>query len=145
MIQALNDMKKFEEVIVNKKTHSITAKERSIAYYIRKYFKGYDEKLIQKLVPSGSASGKIYDLEKVHEKDNKFRPVVSTVGTHKYKLAKFLYKIIKPYIPNSYMFGVSFLSCLEQARSQKFAMGELVLGSGGRSPQRLKILHFLQK
>ena len=107
MIRALNDMSKFEEVIVNKKTHSITAKERSIAYYIQKYFKGYDEKLIQKLVPCGSVSGKIYGLVKVHEKDNKFRPVVSTIGTSEYKRAQFLDKIIKLYIPNDYMFGVS--------------------------------------
>ena len=51
MIRALNDKSKFEEIIVNKRTHQIIAKERSIAYYIRKYFKGYDEKLIRNLVP----------------------------------------------------------------------------------------------
>ena len=51
----LNDKSKFEEFNVNKKTHPIIAKERSIAYYVRKYFKGYDEKLIRKLVPGGSA------------------------------------------------------------------------------------------
>ena len=45
----LNDKSKFEEVNVNKKTHPIIAKDRSIAYYIRKYFKEYDEKLIRKL------------------------------------------------------------------------------------------------
>ena len=96
MIRALNDMSKFEEVIVSKKTHPIIAKELSIAYYIRKHFKGYYEKLIQKLVLNGSASGKICGLVKVHEKDNKLRPLVSTVGTPEYKLAKFLDKIIKP-------------------------------------------------
>ena len=56
----LNDKSKFEEVNVNKKTHPIIAKEHPIAYYIQKYFKGYDEKLIRKTVPSGSAPVKIY-------------------------------------------------------------------------------------
>ena len=104
----MNDTSKFEEVIVNKKTQPIIAKKCSIAYFIWKYFQGYDDKLIQKLVPSGSASGKIYGLVKVHEKDNKLRPVVSMVGTPEYKLAKFLDKIIKPYIPNNYMFGINY-------------------------------------
>ena len=40
---------------------------------------------------------------KVHKKDNPLRPVVSMVGTPEYELAKFLDKIIKPYIPNHFM------------------------------------------
>ena len=58
-------------------------------------------------MPSGNASGKIYGLMKVHEKDNKLRPVVSTVDTPEYKLTRFLDKIIKQYIPNNYMCGVN--------------------------------------
>ena len=52
--------------MLTKKAHSIIAKERSIAYYIRKYFKGYDEQLIRKRVLSGSVPGKVYGLVKVH-------------------------------------------------------------------------------
>ena len=91
------------------KTLPIIAKERSIAYYVQKYFKGYHENFIQKLVPSSSAVGKLYGLVKVYEKDNPFRPVVSTVGSPQCKLAiKFLDKIIEHYIPNKYMFGVNW-------------------------------------
>ena len=85
------------------KTYPIIAKERSIAYCIQKYFKGHDENLNQKLVPSGSAPGKIYSLVKVHRIENSLRPVVSIVGTPEHLLAKFLDKIIKPYIPINYM------------------------------------------
>ena len=38
-----NDTSKFEEVNVNKKHTQSLLKKRSIAYYVRKYFKGYDE------------------------------------------------------------------------------------------------------
>ena len=99
----LNDKSKFEEVNVNKKTLSIIAKVLSIAYYILKYFKGYDEKLIRKLVPSGSTPGKFYDLAKLRKKDNPLRLVVSMVGIPEYELAKFFGKIIKPYILNNFM------------------------------------------
>ena len=54
-------------------------------------------------MPSGSASGKIYGLVKVHKKNNPLRSVVSTVGTSEYEVAKLLEKIIQPYIPNKYM------------------------------------------
>ena len=85
-------------------------------YYIRKYFKGYDEKLIQKLVLSGSAPGKIYGVVKVHKKDNPLRLVVCMVGTPEYELAKFLDKFIKPYIPNNFMLESTndFISKLNQ-------------------------------
>ena len=112
----LNDKSKFEVVNVNKKTHPIIAKERSIAYNIRKYFKGYDENLIRKLVPCGSAPEKIYGLVKVHKKDNPLRPVASMIGTPEYELAKFLDKIIKPFNPNNFMLEStnSFISELNQ-------------------------------
>ena len=40
MIRALNAMSKFEEVIVNKKTHPIIAKQRSIASIFENTSKG---------------------------------------------------------------------------------------------------------
>ena len=59
-------------------------------------------------MPSSSAPEKIYALVKVRKKDNPSRPLVSAVGSPEYELAiKFLDKIIKPYIPNHYVFGVN--------------------------------------
>ena len=65
---------------------------------------------------SGSAPGKIYGSVKVLKKDNSVRPVVSMVGTPEYELAKFLDKMIKPYIPNNYMLELTndFISKLNQ-------------------------------
>ena len=59
---------------------------------------------IEKLTPSGSSPGKMYGLVKVHKNNNPSRPVVSMIGTPVYQLAKFLDAIIKPDIPQTYMF-----------------------------------------
>ena len=46
---------------------------------------------------------KLYELIKIHNKDNPARPVVSMIETLEYKLAKVLNTIIKPYLPNKYL------------------------------------------
>ena len=111
----VNDTRQNEEINVNKKRHPIIAKEGYIAYYIRKHFKGYDEKLMRKLAPSCNSPGKIYGLVKVHKKDNRLRRVVSIIGTLKYELAKFFDMIIKPYISYNMLDSTSdFISKLNQ-------------------------------
>jgi len=99
----LNDKTKFAEVNVNTKTHPLIAKERSIAYYIRKYFKSYDEQIIRKLIPSCSASWKIYGLANIHKENTPLRLVLSMTNAPKYELAKILDSMVKPYLPNAYM------------------------------------------
>ena len=100
----VKDTSKFVEINTeNQSNHPIIAKERSIAYYIRKYLKEFGEETVKNLIPSGSTPGKLYGLIKIHKEDNPARPVVSMIGTPEYKLAKFLDTIIKPYIPNKYV------------------------------------------
>ena len=97
----VKDTSKFVEINTeNQSNHPIIAKERSIAYYIRKYLKEFGEETVKNLIPSGSTPGKLYGLIKIHKEDNPARPVVSMIGTPEYKLAKSLDTIIKPYIPN---------------------------------------------
>ena len=80
------------------KSHPLIAREQSIRYHIQKYQKPYGNEIIQRLLPTGSTPGKLYEIIKVPKEDNPARPVISMVGSPKYKLAKFLDTIIKPYI-----------------------------------------------
>ena len=45
---------------------------------------------------SGSKPGILYGLPKIHKEDNPLRPIVSSIGTFNYNLAKFLVPIISP-------------------------------------------------
>ena len=81
--------------------HPIIQKEKSISYYIRKYFKKVTN--YQELIPSGSQPGKLYGIAKVHKTNVPLRPVVSMVGTPEYELAKYLDNLIKPHIPDTHL------------------------------------------
>ena len=74
---------------------------------MKRYFKSYGKNVVEQLIPSGSSPGKLYERIKVHKKDNPTRPVVSAINTPEYQLAKFLNKLIKPYIPNKFMLDFS--------------------------------------
>ena len=94
------DKSKFEEINQGlSENHPIIRKEKSILYFIRKYFKKVTNN--QELIPSGSQPGKLYGIAKVHKTNVPLRPVVSMVGTPEYKLAKYLDNLIKPHIPNT--------------------------------------------
>ena len=96
------DKSKFEEINQDlSENHPIIQKEKSISHYIRKYFKKVTN--YQELIPSGSQPGKLYGIAKVHKTNVPLRPVVPTVGTPEYKLAKYLDNLIKPHIPDTYL------------------------------------------
>ena len=79
----------------------IIQKEKSISYYIRKYFKKVTN--YQELIPSEFQPGKLYGIAKVYKTNVPLRPVVSMVGTPEYKLAKCLDSLIKSHIPDTYV------------------------------------------
>ena len=98
----INDHSKFREVVRTKKNHPIIKKENFIKNFVKTYFKEFGPETIEKLTPSGSSLGKMYDLVKVHKDNNPVRPVATMIGTPEYQLAKFLNAIIKPYITHTY-------------------------------------------
>ena len=51
---------------------------------------------------SGSRPGTLYGLPKIHKLGNPLRPIVSSIGTFSYNLAKFLVPIISPLTKNEY-------------------------------------------
>ena len=57
---------------------------------------------------TGSKPGIMYGLPKVHKEGCPLRPILSAIGTHNYKLAKFLVPIINPITENEYSVKDSF-------------------------------------
>ena len=58
--------------------------------------------------PSGSAPARIYGTPKIHifsssDSFPKLRPIVSSIGTFNYKLARFLCDLLSPLVPNDYL------------------------------------------
>ena len=69
----------------------------------------FDENEYDKLYPSGSAPACIYGTPKMHKfppSDSfpKLRPIVSSIGTFNYNLARFLCDLLSPLVPNDYSF-----------------------------------------
>ena len=59
------------------------------------------------IYPSGSAPAKIYGTPKMHKLTDsdsflKLRPIVSSVGTYGYNLAKYLCNLISTHLPEQY-------------------------------------------
>ena len=96
-LEQISDKTKFSKVMIkSNKLYPMISKEKSIEHFIQKYLKSIDKDIMQSLIPTGSKAGKLYGLIKVNKINNPSRPVVSIIGTPKYKLAKFLDSIIKP-------------------------------------------------
>ena len=85
------------------------------------YFKSYGKEVADKLTPSGSAPGKLYGGIKIYKKGYPAWPVVSTTNTPEYQMAKFMDKLIKPYIPKEYILDSTqdFLQKLNEFTPQK--------------------------
>ena len=81
-----------------------------------------------KLYPSGSAPAPIYGTPKMYKFSSndsfpKLRPIVSSIGTFNYNLARFLCDLLSPLVPNDYSCKdtFSFVSQIKNANlSRKF-------------------------
>ena len=67
----------------------------------------FNEIEYDKLYPSGSAPARICDTPEMHKffsSDSfpKLRPIVSSIGTFNYNLARFLFDFLSPLVPNDY-------------------------------------------
>ena len=88
----------------------------------------FNEIKYDKLYPSGSAPARVYATPKIHKfscSDSfpKLRPIVSSIGTFNYNLARFLCRLLSPLVPNDYSCKdtFSFVSQIKNANiSQKF-------------------------
>lgn len=63
--------------------------------------------LYDSIYPNGSQPARIYGLPKMHKLRDPtstppFRPIVSSISTYNYNLAKLLCNLLEPHIPNDY-------------------------------------------
>ena len=79
----------------------------------------------KKAYPRGSRPARLYGLPKLHKMRNgdthpQFRPIVSSIGTHNYELAKLLNEILTPLIPCKYSCKdtFTFLKDLQEVSDQ---------------------------
>ena len=60
-----------------------------------------DENTYKRMYPTGASAPKFYGLPKIHKKDVPLRPIVSSIGSVTYGVAKELSGILKPLVDNS--------------------------------------------
>ncbi len=65
-------------------------------YYLHKTKKAFSKIEYKRIYPSGSKAGIIYGLPKIHKEDAPLRPIISSIGTYNYHLAKYLVEILNP-------------------------------------------------
>ena len=84
-------------------------RETSLKRFLRKLKQknAFDEIEYDKFYPSGSAPALIYGTPKIHRFSPsgsflKLRPIVSSIGTFNYNLARFLCNLLSPLVPKDY-------------------------------------------
>ena len=105
-------------------------REASLQRFLRKLKQKnfFNEIESNKLYPSFSAPARIYGTPKTHKFSSsdsfpKLRPIVSSIGTFNYNLARFLCDLLSPLVPNDYSCkdAFSFVSEIKNANlSVKF-------------------------
>ena len=97
----LNDKSIFSKV--NGDILSVLIKlEDKLNRLLRKIKSNIGEKTYSNLFASGSQPGVMYCLPKVHKLGNPFRPIISSINTAGYSLAKFLIPMISPLTINNF-------------------------------------------
>ena len=101
--EILNDDSKFKCITLDPFTY-ITKLEDKLARLLRKFLKlkVLTKEVFNELFSSGSSLGVFYGLPKIHKAGFPIRPIISTIGTFNYNLAKYLVKVIEPITTNKY-------------------------------------------
>ena len=95
----------------------------------------FNENVHNKLYPSGSAPARIYGTPKMHKFSSsdtfpKLRPIVSSIGTLNYDLARFLGDLLSLVVPDDYSckYTFSFVSQIKNANlSGKYLVSYFLL------------------
>ena len=124
--EIISDNSKFEKL----NEDPTLKREASLQRFLRKLKQKnfFNEIEYDKLYPSGSAPARIYGTPKMHKFPSsdsfpKLRPIVSSIGTFTYNLARFLCDLVSPLVPNDYSCKdtFSFVSQIKNANlSKKF-------------------------
>jgi hypothetical protein len=115
----ISNKTKFKEL----KEDPTIKRELSLQGYLRKLnkLKCFEKDIYSKIYPVGSQAARIYALPKMHKVNNDnslptFRPIISTIGTYNYNLAKHLSHLLSPHIPKQFctLDSFSFVEELKQ-------------------------------
>ena len=126
MLEILSDSSKFQKL----DSDPTLRREGQLQRFLRnlKGSKIFDNYSYEKVYPSGSQCGRIYGLPKLHKVSAQgqippFRPVVSSINTYNYQLARLLSDFLTPLLPTEHCAKdtFDFIEDLKQVRnSNKF-------------------------
>ena len=121
MLDLLNDPSKFKKI----DTDPTLKREGQLQRFLRN-LKGsriFDDFSYEKVYPSGSQCGRMYGLPKLHKVSSQgqippFRPVVSSINTYNYQLARLLSDYLTPLLPTQHCAKdtFNFIEDLKQVR-----------------------------
>jgi len=97
----LADSSKFKLLNVDLSSHLLKLEDK-LNRLLRPIKETINEATYNSILASGSRPGCLYGLPKVHKTGTPLRPIVSSINTFNYNLAKFLVKIIEPLTTNEY-------------------------------------------
>ena len=97
----LSDNSKFIKLNVDFSSHILKLEDK-LNRILRSIKDTIGENMYNHLRVSGSRPGILYGLPKIHKPNNPLRPIISTIGTFSYKLAKYLVPIVDPLTRNEY-------------------------------------------
>ena len=105
ILKIINDASKFRPI----KEDPTLLREGRLQRLLRKLKKDghLDSEVYENIYPKGSQPARIYGLPKMHKDRGPnsappFRPIVSSIGTYNYNLAKYLCNLLSPHIPTEH-------------------------------------------
>ena len=105
ILKIINDASKFRPI----KEDPTLLREGRLQRLLRKLKKDghLDSDVYENIYPKGSQPARIYGLPKMHKdrgpnSASPFRPIVSSIGTYNYNLAKYLCNLLSPHIPTEH-------------------------------------------
>ena len=110
-------------------TSDPTMKLKNKLVNILKMIKGegnIDESTYRRVYPTGASAPKFYGLPKIHKEDAPLRPIVSSIGSVTYGVAKELSRILKPLVSNSIHHVNNSKEFAEEIRNIKLERGECI-------------------
>ena len=123
ILNIVNDTYKFKE-LDNDPTVIREGKLQRFLRDLKKHGK-IDKDIYSAIYPSGSQPARIYGLPKMHKIQPSnlvppLRPIVSSVNTFNYQLAKYLCNLLQPHLPDAFSISDSF-SFVEELKTVDFS------------------------
>ena len=82
-----------------------------------------EDNIYRRMYPTRASSPKFYGLPKIHKKDIPLRPIVSSIGSVTYGVAKELARILKPLVGKSSHHVNNTKESADEIRNTKFEGG----------------------